>query len=61
MVAINAWAQQPNRTFLAQPFFDSLKKWAGQEIDDIPLDFLLHLFSSISLACSDSCCINSVT
>lgn len=39
MTAIDVWAQQPNPTFLAQPFFDSLKKWTGMEIDDIPLDF----------------------
>lgn len=41
MKTIDVWAQQPNATFLAQPYFDSLKRWIGQELHDIPLDFLL--------------------
>ena len=39
MTAIDVWAQQPNPTCLAQPYFDSLKKWTGMETEDIPLDF----------------------
>ncbi len=41
-MAIDVWAQQPNPTFLAQPFFDSLKKWTGMDVEDIPLQFLLQ-------------------
>jgi predicted TIM-barrel fold metal-dependent hydrolase len=33
---IDAWAQQPNPTFLAQPYFDSLRRWTGKALDDIP-------------------------
>ena len=39
---IDVWAQQPNPTFLAQPYFDSLKKWTGVDLEDVPLEFLLQ-------------------
>lgn len=42
MKIIDVWAQQPNKTFLSQPYFDSLKKWTGQDLQDVPLEFLLH-------------------
>ena len=42
MTAIDVWAQQPNPFFLSQPYFDSLKKWTGQALDDVPLDYLLQ-------------------
>ncbi|MEM1114006.1 MAG: amidohydrolase family protein [Pseudomonadota bacterium] len=42
MTVIDAWAQQPNAHFLAQPFFDSLKRWTGQDLHDIPLQVLLQ-------------------
>jgi predicted TIM-barrel fold metal-dependent hydrolase len=42
LTAIDVWAQQPNKTFLSQPYFDSLRKWTGQALEDIPLDFLLQ-------------------
>ena len=41
-MAIDVWAQQPNPTFLSQPFFDSLKKWTGMDVEDIPVEFLLQ-------------------
>ncbi len=50
MAAIDVWAQQPNRTFLAQPFFDSLKKWTGQDIEEVPLEFLLHTMESAGVS-----------
>lgn len=30
MTVIDVWAAQPNPTFLAELYFDSLKKWTGQ-------------------------------
>lgn len=42
MAAIDVWAQQPNSTFLAQPMFDSLKKWTGQDFKDVPVEMLLR-------------------
>jgi predicted TIM-barrel fold metal-dependent hydrolase len=35
---IDVWAQHPTRTFLAQPFLDSLKRWVGQNLEEVPLD-----------------------
>lgn len=39
---IDVWAQHPTKTFLAQPYFDSLKKWTGNDFDEVPLEFLLQ-------------------
>jgi hypothetical protein len=39
---IDVWAQQPTTTFLAQPYFDSLKQWTGNDFDDVPLECLLQ-------------------
>ena len=41
MNVIDVWAQQPNAHFLSQPYFDSLKKWTGNDFSDVPLDWLL--------------------
>jgi uncharacterized protein len=38
---IDVWAQQPNPHFLSQPYFDSLKRWTGEDLPDVPLEFLL--------------------
>lgn len=35
---IDVWMQHPTQLFLQQPFFDSLKRWQGQQIpENIPL------------------------
>src|SRR5262245_61589830 len=31
---VDAWMQHPSRQFLAQPMFDSLRRWAGQALAD---------------------------
>ncbi|QFU75613.1 amidohydrolase [Halioglobus maricola] len=41
MQAIDVWAQQPNSHFLSQPYFESLRRWVGSDLSDIPDDFLL--------------------
>lgn len=41
MTAIDVWAQQPNPHFLSQPYFDSLKRWTGLDVEDIPVEVLL--------------------
>lgn len=46
MNVIDVWAQQPTRRFLAEPFFDSLKKWIGQDIQEIPLEFTVNAMQS---------------
>ncbi|MBP7081026.1 MAG: amidohydrolase [Rhodocyclaceae bacterium] len=38
MAIIDVWAQHPTQRFLAEPFFDSLKKWTGQDLQDVPLE-----------------------
>ena len=42
MSVIDVWARQPTERFLAQPFFDSLKKWIGMDVSEIPVEFLLQ-------------------
>ena len=42
MKVIDVWAQQPTQRFLAEPFFDSLRRWTGQALDEVPLDFTLQ-------------------
>jgi hypothetical protein len=39
---IDVWTQQATKRFLAEPFFDSLKKWGGQNLDDVLLEFTLQ-------------------
>ena len=46
MKAIDVWAQHPTKRFLAEPFFDSLKKWAGQDILEVPLEFTVNMMKS---------------
>ncbi|KZX59034.1 amidohydrolase [Halioglobus sp. HI00S01] len=41
MAAIDVWAQQPNPHFLSQPYFDSLKRWTGEDLTDISPEFLI--------------------
>jgi predicted TIM-barrel fold metal-dependent hydrolase len=42
MKVVDAWAQQPTKRFLEQPFFNSLKRWTGQALDEVPLEFTLQ-------------------
>lgn len=42
MSVIDVWAQHPTKRFLAEPFFDSLKKWTGQDIIELPLEYTVH-------------------
>lgn len=38
MQIVDAWMQHPTRRFLAQPFFDSLRRWTGRgAAADVPL------------------------
>lgn len=50
MNAIDVWAQQPNQTFLSQPFFDSLKKWTGNDFTDVPLEWLQNAMSAAGVS-----------
>jgi predicted TIM-barrel fold metal-dependent hydrolase len=49
MRVIDVWVQHPTRRFLAQPFFDSLKKWTGQDAQEIPLETTLHAMRSANV------------
>lgn len=46
MNVIDVWAQHPTQRFLAEPFFESLKRWMGQQIDEIPVEFTLDAMKS---------------
>lgn len=50
MSVIDVWAQQPNPLFLSQPFFDSLKKWTGQDVKEVPLELLLQVMESADVS-----------
>jgi len=42
MKVVDVWAQHPTEFFLEQPFFDSLKRWSGNTITSIPLEFTVQ-------------------
>ena len=46
MNIIDAWAQHPTDTFIAQPYFDSLKKWTGQDFKNVPLELTAEIMQS---------------
>lgn len=46
MKIIDVWAQHPTKRFLAEPYFDSLKRWTGQNIREVTLEFTLHAMQS---------------
>lgn len=46
MTVIDVWAQHPTRRFLAEPYFDSLKKWTRQDLQDIPLEATVQAMQS---------------
>ena len=40
--AIDVWMQHPTPRFLAQPMFDSLRRWVGSDqLVEVPLEFTL--------------------
>lgn len=46
MNVIDAWAQHPTKRFLAEPYFDSLKKWTARDFAEVPLEFTVHAMKS---------------
>ncbi|CAA0124518.1 Uncharacterised protein [BD1-7 clade bacterium] len=42
MSVIDVWMQHPTERFLQQPFFDSLRRWMGNDFTTIPLEFTLQ-------------------
>ena len=50
MKVIDVWAQQPTQRFLAEPFFDSLRRWTGQALDEVPLDFTLQCMEAAGVS-----------
>lgn len=38
MHVIDVWAQHPTERFLAEPYFESLRRWTGQTLQAIPLE-----------------------
>ncbi len=49
MKIIDAWAQHPTRRFLAEPYLDTLKRWIGKDLHDIPLDATLQAMKSANV------------
>ncbi|MEE4353753.1 MAG: amidohydrolase family protein [Desulfatiglans sp.] len=46
MEIIDAWAQHPTKRFLEEPYFDSLKRWTGQEFEAVPLESTVDAMTS---------------
>ena len=46
MKVIDAWMQHPTKRLLARPYFDSLKKWLGGDIEEIPLELTVRAMES---------------
>ncbi len=46
MTIIDVWAQHPTARFLAQPFFDSLRRWTGDNLREVPLEMTVDLMQS---------------
>jgi len=42
---VDVWAQHPTNRFLAEPFFDSLKRWTGQDFQEVPLELTVERLS----------------
>lgn len=49
MRIVDVWAQHPTDFFLAQPFFDSLKRWAGGSIKTVPLELTVQAMESANI------------
>lgn len=46
MMIIDAWAQHPTRRFVSEPFFDSLRRWTGQDFQELPAETTAQLMRS---------------
>lgn len=46
MNIVDVWAQHPTERFLAEPCFDSLKRWIGQDLAAVPLEFTVNAMQS---------------
>lgn len=45
-MVVDAWAQHPTARFLAEPYFDSLRRWTGQSLREVPLESTLQAMRS---------------
>jgi predicted TIM-barrel fold metal-dependent hydrolase len=43
---VDAWMQHPVGEFMEQPWLDSLKRWAGGDIEDVPLDWTVQTYEN---------------
>ncbi len=46
MNVIDVWAQHPTQRFLAEPYFESLRRWTGLTSDEIPLEITVEAMQS---------------
>ncbi len=49
MNVVDVWAQHPTRRFRAEPFFDSLKRWTGENLQEVPLEYTVHAMRSANV------------
>lgn len=50
MKIIDAWVQHPGKKFLGDPMFDSLKRWTGEDLEEIPLQFTLQAMQDAGIS-----------
>ena len=50
MNVIDVWAQHPTKRFVAEPFFDSLRRWTGQDFEGVPLDLTADTMRSAGIS-----------
>ncbi len=49
MKLIDVWAQHPTERFLAQPFLDSLKRWAGGTVPAVPVETTVEVMRTANV------------
>jgi predicted TIM-barrel fold metal-dependent hydrolase len=47
---VDVWAQHPTQRFLARPYFDSLKRWLGGELEAVPAEVTVQAMKSAGVS-----------
>lgn len=51
MLTVDVWMQHPTVRFMAEPFFDSLRRWTGAlEPVDVPIEFTVAAFEAANVS-----------
>jgi predicted TIM-barrel fold metal-dependent hydrolase len=47
---IDVWAQHPTERFLAEPFLATLKRWTGQDFQEVPMELTVEAMRSAGVS-----------